>query len=313
MKAAVIDRYGAAYSFKTREMPEPDIKSGEILVRVKASSVNPVDWKIRKGKLKMVTGTDFPKILGADFSGEVVETGSEVREYKKGDAVFGMVSAAKGGAYAEYLKVKPHQLARKPEKLSFAEAAAMPLAGLTALQGLRDHGNLVPKQKVLINGALGGVGSFAVQIVKAMRAEVTGVCSTNNLQLVNNLGALHVIDYTREEVLKPENKYHLIFDTHGNLSFTDGKKCLYDDGIMVTTVHSPKSVFQLALSKFMKNKEMKTFLLRPSKEDLEELTRLVEEDKLHPHIDRTYTLNELSEAHEHSESGHARGKILIQM
>ena len=312
MKAAVIDRYGSAYSFKTREMPEPSIEAGEILVKVKASSVNPVDWKIRRGKLKMVSGTNFPKILGADFSGEVQEVGADIKEYKKGDAVFGMVPAVKGGAYAEYLKVKPHHLALKPENLSYQEAAGIPLAGLTALQGLRDYGMLVPEQKVLINGASGGVGNYAVQIAKAMGAVVTGVCSTRNLEFVKSLGAESVIDYTKEEVLNPQEKYHLIFDAHGSLSFPKAKGSLYDDGIMVTTLPSPKSLLHIVLSKFSKHKEMKAFFLKPNYEDLAELKRLAEEKKLQSPIDRTYSLEELAEAHDYSEAGHARGKIIIQ-
>lgn len=313
MKAAVIDRYGSAYSFKTREMPEPTLKAGEILLRVEASSVNPIDWKIRQGKLKIVSGTNFPKILGADFCGEVVETGADIKEYKKGDAVFGMMPAVKGGAYAEYLKVKLHNLAKKPENISCEEAAGIPLAGLTALQGLRDYGRLTPGQKVLINGASGGVGTLAVQIAKAIGAVVTGVCSTRNLDLVKKLGAENVIDYAKEEVLNPQQKYHLIFDTHGNLSFSKAKESLYDEGIMVTTLPSAKSLFDIVLSKFSSHKEMKTFFIKSNHEDLAELKRLVEEGKLHPQIDRIYSLEELPEAHEHSEGGHARGKIIIRV
>ena len=312
MKAAVIDRYGPAHCLKVREMPEPELGEDEILVKVKASSVNPVDWKIRQGKLKIVTGTDFPKILGADFSGDVVETGTQIKDYKKGDAVFGIIPAVKGGAYAEYLKVKPQKLALKAKNISYEAAAATPLAGLTALQGLRDYGNLMPGQKVLINGASGGVGTFAVQIAKAVGAIVTGVCSTRNLELVKSLGAENVLDYTKEEVLNPQQQYHLIFDAQGNLSFNKAKKCLYDDGQLVTTLPSPKSIFEILLSKFNKNKGMKTFFITPNHEDLVELKRLTEEGKLQPQIDRTYPLEELAEAHEYSEGGHARGKIIIQ-
>lgn len=311
MKAAVIDRYGSPYGFQIREMPEPVPKADEILVQVKASSVNPVDWKIRKGNLKIVTGTDFPKILGSDFSGEVVETGTEIKDYKKGDAVFGIIPAVKGGAYAEYVKVKPSKLAIKPANIGYEEAAAIPLAGLTALQGLRDHGQLRPEQRVLINGASGGVGSFAVQIAKAMGAVVTGVCSTRNLELVKELGAEHVIDYTKEEVLSAQQKYHLIFDVQGNLSFSKAKKSLYDDGLMVTTLPSLKSLAEVMLSKLTRHKKMKTFFLKPNHADLADLKRLAEEGKMKSRIDRTYKLEELPEAHEYSEEGHARGKIII--
>jgi NADPH:quinone reductase-like Zn-dependent oxidoreductase len=313
MKAAVIDRYGPAYSFKIREMPEPEIKDSEILVKVKASSVNPVDWKIRRGKVKLVTGMKFPKILGADFCGEVVEKGSSIHDYQKGDQVYGMVNAAVGGAYAQYLIAKPQHLAPKPNSLKAEEAASVPLAGLTALQGLRDHAQLSPEQKVLINGASGGVGTFAVQIAKSMGARVTGVCSTDNLQTVNNLGAVDVIDYTKEEVLNPQDKYHVIFDTQGNLPFHKASKCLYDEGIMVTTVHQPWNLLQIVLSKFSKHKSMKTFLVVASPQDLEELKNLVERRQLHPVLDKTYPLENIAEAHEYSQTGHARGKIAISI
>lgn len=312
MKAAVIYRYGPAHSFKINQVQEPSIGEAELLIKVKASSVNPVDWKIRQGKLKIITGTDFPKILGADFSGEIVEIGSPVNGYKIGDQVYGMVRAAIGGAYAEFLKVKAKNIAPKPEKLSHEEAAAIPLAGLTALQGLRDYGMLAPEQKVLINGASGGVGTYAVQIAKAIGANITGVCSTSNLQLVNNLGAKDVIDYKKEEVLKPGNQYHLIFDTIGNLSFSKAKECLYDGGILVSTLPSPKGILQFLLSKFTKHKGMKFFMLNPQKEDLMELNKLVDQDKIRSIIDSTFALEDIAQAHDRSEGGHARGKIVIK-
>lgn len=311
MKAALIYRYGSPQSFKINDVEEPAINEDEVLVKVKASSVNPVDWKIRKGKLKFITGVDFPKILGADFSGEVAGTGSSVKNYRTGDQVYGMVRAAIGGAYAGYVKVKERYLASKPEKISHGEAAGVPLAGLTALQGLRDHGKLTPEQKVLINGASGGVGTYAVQIAKAVGARVTGVCSTKNLQLVNNLGATDVIDYKKEEVLKPGQKYHLIFDTIGNLPFSKAKNCLYDGGTLVSTTPSPKGVIHFLISKLTPKKNMKFFLLNPQHDDLTELNRLIEEDSLHSVIDSTFPLEDIADAHERSEGGHARGKIII--
>ncbi|WP_017731020.1 NAD(P)-dependent alcohol dehydrogenase [Nafulsella turpanensis] len=313
MKAAVIERYGPPYSLKIRQMPQPEIGTSELLVKVSASSVNPVDWKIRQGDLKIVTGNDFPKILGADFCGEVVAVGAGVSGYEKGDKVFGMERAVKGGAYAEYLKVKPSTLAPKPAKLSDEEAAALPLAGLTALQGLRDFGRLEKDDKVLINGASGGVGTFAVQIAKAMGAHVTGVCSTSKLEMVKLLGAEKVIDYTTEKVLKPEDKYHLIFDAHGNLSFGEAQKCLYDDGMLVTTLPSVKSILDIGFSKLQKHKQMKTFFITPNHADLMELKRLVDEGKLKVVIDKVYPLEELDLAHSYSETGHARGKIAISI
>ena len=314
MKAAVIDRYGPSYSFKVRQMPDLSISNdSEILVKVKASSVNPVDWKIRQGKLKLVTGMNFPKILGADFSGEVVETGSAVSQFKKGDQVYGMVRAVNGGAYAEYVKVKENHIALKPENMEAEEAAAIPLAGMTALQGLRDHGKLASGDKILVNGASGGVGTYAVQIAKAMGAQVTGVCSTRNLELVKELGATNVIDYTKEDVLKPGTKYHLIFDTHGNLSFHKAKKCLYDDGVLVSTAPSAKNMLDLGFSKLSSHKNMQIYMLNPGQSDLLDLKKLVEVGKLKSVIDRTYSIEDIAEAHEHNEGGHTRGKVAIKM
>lgn len=312
MKAAVIYRYGSAKRFKIAQVEEPHIREDEILVKVKASSVNPVDWKIRQGKLKIITGADFPKILGADFSGKVSCTGSSVKNYKPGDEVYGMVRAAIGGAYAGFVKVKEKSLAPKPAKLSYEEAAALPLAGLTALQALRDHGKLTPDQKVMINGASGGVGTLAVQIAKAMGAIVTGVCSSKNLQLVSNLGATEVIDYNNEEVLKPGQKYHLIFDTIGNLPFSKAKNCLYDGGILLNATPSAKGIYYFLRSKLSRHKNMKFFMLHPQQEDLLELNRLTEEGSLRVVIDSTYSLEEIADAHERSEGGHARGKIVLK-
>ncbi len=313
MKAAVIYRYGPAYSFKINDMPEPTLGESEVLVKVKASSVNPVDWKIRQGKLKLITGYDFPKVLGADFAGEVVSTGSPDSRYKPGDKVFGMERAVKGGAYAGYITVKEKYIAPKPESMSFEEAAAIPLAGMTALQGLRDQGKLAPDDKVLINGASGGVGTYAVQIAAAMGAQVTGVCSTRNLDLVKKLGAQSVIDYTREPVLVPGKKYHLIFDTHGNLSFRNAKKSLYDGGILVSTLPSPKSLVDLGISKLNSHKHMEIFVLHPGHDDLADIKKLADEGKLTSVIDSTYPLEEISEAHERSEGGHVSGKVIIKI
>ena len=313
MKAAVIERYGPPYSLKIRQVSQPEIGNGDLLIKVKASSVNPVDWKIRQGDLKIVTGTCFPKILGADFSGEVAAVGAGVTGYKRGDKVFGMERAVKGGAYAEYLKIKPATLAPKPEKLTDEEAASLPLAGLTALQGLRDFGKLEKGDKVLINGASGGVGAFAVQIARAMGARVTGVCSTRKLELVKSLGAEKLIDYTQEKVLKPEEQYHLIFDAHGNLPFSKAKKCLYDSGRLTTTLPSVKSILDIGLSQLEKHKQMKTFFITPKHADLMELRRLVEEGKLKVVLDKVYPLDEVDQAHSYSETGHARGKIAISI
>ena len=226
MKAVVINRYGAADVLEYREVEKPAINDDEILVEVYASSVNPVDWKVRQGQLKIITGKKFPRILGCDFSGKIAEIGKNIKNYKVGDEIYGMVSALKGGAYAEYVKVSLENILAKPRNLDFEQAAAVPLAGLTALQSLRNLGKIKQGDRVLINGCSGGVGSFAIQIAKSFDANVTGICSSKNIEFSKNLGADNVIDYTRKNILERDETYDIFFDVVGNQSFSQIKKLL---------------------------------------------------------------------------------------
>jgi NADPH:quinone reductase-like Zn-dependent oxidoreductase len=210
MKAAVINGYGAPEVLQYTEVEKPQIKPNQMLVRVYASSVNPIDWKIRKGMLKVLTGNKFPMILGFDVSGEVVEVGTQVTQFKPGDSIYAHLNQLPGGAYAEYAAVAEKSAAAKPTNMSHEEAAAVPLAAMTALQAWRDEGNLKLGQKVLINGASGGVGTFAVQIAKVLGAEVTAVCGTRNLEMVKSLGADRLIDYKQQDFTKDTTKYENI-------------------------------------------------------------------------------------------------------
>ncbi|MEH2421932.1 MAG: NAD(P)-dependent alcohol dehydrogenase [Nostoc sp.] len=310
MKAVVIRRYGAAEVLQYEDVEQPKIQPMQLLVKVRASSVNPIDWKIRQGMLSLIIGSKFPKILGFDVAGEVVEVGSGVTRFKPGDAIYGSTSFP-GGGYAEFAAVPENLVALKPTNLSYEEAASVPLAALTALQGLRDQGNIQTGQTVLINGAAGGVGSFAVQIAKALGAVVTGVSSTKNLDLVKSLLADRVIDYTQQDFAQDTAQYEIIFDAVGKRSLSQTKSVLKPNGIYITTQPSPETVVQSVLTTFLPGQKAKFFFEKPNTQDLVYLKELIEAGKIRVVIDRTYPLQELAAAHDYSETGRAVGKIAI--
>ncbi len=311
MKAAVIHRYGSADVLQYEDVAPPKIKADELLVKVHASCINPADWKIRKGMLKIVTGNKFPMILGFDLAGEVVEVGANVTRFTIGDSIYGTLKPPNAGAYAEFVAVSENCAVLKPTNISYTEAASIPVAGLTALQGLRDQGNIKPGQAVLINGASGGVGTFAVQIAKILGAEVTGVCSTKNLDFVKSLGADRVIDYTQQDFTQEPTQYDIIFDAVGKQSFSDCKKVLKPNGIYVTTLPTPENILPGIVTKFIPGKKAKLVLESPKAQDLVYLKELIEAGKLRIVIDRTYPLQEIAAAHTYSETGRAVGKIAI--
>ena len=312
MKAAIINRYGSADALKIKDVPRPTPAEDEVLVRVRASSVNPVDWKIRKGNLKLLTGKEFPKILGSDFSGEIVEAGTKTDGYQPGQQVYGMNNAVKGGAYGEYLAVKISKLAPKPTSLSHVEAAAVPLAALTALQSLK-KGGIRAGQKVLVNGASGGVGSFAVQIARAYHASVDGVCSSRHIELVQQIGADRVINYEKEDVLPSTPTYDLILDAHGGLSYGKARKALREGGQMVSTLPSPKGIFWLLFSKVQGSKNLHFIMVNSNPTDLSELRTFIDDGQVKPVIDSVFPLEDIDEAHRKSEEGHPGGKIVVSL
>jgi NADPH:quinone reductase-like Zn-dependent oxidoreductase len=277
MKAVVIRQYGSADVLQYEDVAPPKIKPDQLLVKVHATCVNPVDWKTRKGMLKILTGNKFPMILGYDLAGEVVEVGSNVTRFRIGDQIYATLSPLSGGAYAEFAAVPERFAALKPTNMSYAEAASVPMVGLTALQALRDQGKIQPGQAVLINGASGGVGIFAVQIAKVLGAEVTGVCSTKNLDLVKSLGAdaqgqaatrLRVIDYTQQDFTQDTVQYDIIFDAVGKRSFSDCKKVLKPSGVYVTTLPTPENLLQRVLTTFIPGKKAKFVFESPNAQDL---------------------------------------------
>lgn len=312
MKAVVIRRYGSAEVLHLEEVEQPKIKPDQLLVKVHASSVNPIDWKTRKGMLSILTGNKFPLILGFDVAGEVVEVGSQVTRFKVGDAIYGSTSFP-GGAYAEFAAISENLATPKPNNLSYAEAATIPLAALTALQALRDLGNIKSGQRVLINGASGGVGIFAVQIAKALGAEVTGVCSSDNLNLVKSLNADLVIDYTHQDFTEGNVQYDIIFDAVAKRAFSNCRKVLKPNGVYISTLPTPEVIVQGFLTMFLPGQKVKFVLEQPNSQDLIYLKELIETGKMRTVIDRTYPLEELAAAHEYSEGERTVGKIAIAL
>lgn len=318
MKAVLIRQFGPPEVMQIEEVEQPSVSSGQALVRVHYSSVNPVDWKIRNGSLRLLTGSKFPMRLGFDIAGEVVATGASVTGFNKGDRVFGMLNFRQLGAYAEYVSAGENNLAIIPKDLDFKEAAAVPLAGLTAYQALHYKGKIKSGKTVLINGASGGVGSFAVQIARAVGAAVTGVCGAHNTDLVKSQGAERVIDYAKEDFTELPDRYDIIFDAAGSRSFFTVRKSLKTSGRYITTLPNKSSdilsfFLTSLLPPFFNWKKSAYINVRPSGSDLNNLSLLIREKKVAPLIDRVFSMEELAEAHKYSETGRARGKIVIKI
>ncbi len=321
MKAIVCTKYGPPDGLQLQEVAKPAPKADEVLVEVHAASVNAYDWHLLTADIFLVRlmggGLRRPKkaIPGVDIAGRIEAAGSNVRQFRPGDEVFGDIAACAEGGFAEYVAVPEHALALKPAALSFEEAAAVPMAAITALQGLRDHGKIQAGQKVLINGASGGVGTFAVQIAKAFGAEVTAVCSTRNLDLARTLGADRVIDYTQEDFTRTGQTYDLILAANGYQPLSAYKRALTPQGIYVMAGGKPGQIFQaMLLGSWLSEKGGKKlggFTARANQKDLVVLKELLEAGKVVPVIDRRYSLSEAAEALRYLGAGHARGKVVI--
>jgi NADPH:quinone reductase-like Zn-dependent oxidoreductase len=322
MKAIVYRCYGSPDVLELEDIAKPVPADNEVLVKVHAASVNPLDWHYMRGSpyiMRLSSGLGAPgdASLGVDFAGTVESTGGNVKQFKPGDEVFGGTS----GAFAEYVTVgEDRALVLKPANMTFEQAASVPVAAITALQALRDKGKIKPGQKVLINGASGGVGTFAVQIAKSFGADVTGVCSTRNVEMVRSIGADQVIDYTQEDYTKSGQHYDLIIDNVGNHSLLENRRALNPDGIFVI-IGGPKGnwlgplmspVKALMLSPFV-GQEFVMLLAKLRKDDLAILGDLMQAGKVTPVIDRRYRLREVPAAIRYSEEGHARGKIVVNL
>ena len=322
MKAIVYTEYGSPDVLQLREVEKPTPQENEVLVKVEATSVNAADWHLLTADIFLVrlnAGLLKPKntILGCDIAGRVEAVGRDVTKFKPGDSVFGDVFGHYYGGFAEYVTASESDLALKPANLSFEEAAAVPLAAKTALQGLRDLGQIQAGQEVLINGASGGVGTFAVQIAKYFGAEVTAVCSTRNLDMAHILGADHVIDYTKEDFTQNGHRYDLILAANGYHPISDYKRALNPKGHYVMTGGSIAQFFQVMLRGPRMSKkddqQMVGLTLKPNPKDLPLLKELLEAGKVAPVIDKRYSLSEVPEALRYFGEGHAKGKISITM
>lgn len=323
MKAIVYTKYGPPDVLQLKEVEKPSPKDNELLIKVKAASVNAADWHLMRAKpfLVRIMGMGFLKpkneILGADIAGIVEEAGKNVKQFRVGDEVFGDIFYCGLGGFAEYVCAEEEALVSKPASVTFENAAAVPLAALTALQGLRTMGQIQAGQKVLINGASGGVGTFAVQLAKYFGAEVTAVCSTGNIDMMYTLGADHVIDYTREDFTRNTQSYDLILAANGYHSIFDYRRALKRDGKYVMTGGSGGQMFQAVLLgpliTMTGSKKMGNLSSKPNKKDLLFIKELLEDGKLKPVLDRRYQLSEVAEAVRYLEDGHARGKIVINI
>ncbi len=313
MKAAIINNFGSPDVFKIEELPEPVPASNEVLVEVKASSVNPVDWKSRKGHHRLILGAPFPIVLGYDLAGIVKKTGKNITRFKPGDRVYGRSDKKYGGAYAELAVTSEYTLAMMPKELNFEEAAAIPLACLTALQGLRDKAGLKKEDRVLIIGASGGVGHFALQCAKIFGANITAVASYRHEDYIKKLQPDFFIDYTKEDFRKSVCRYQCIFDAVGKESFLTVKHLLDKNGIYITLLPRPKILLHKFLSLFTEGKKVKTFLMKSNYRDLKWVNKHVENGNIIPRVDKVFRINEIAEAHRYSEKGHAGGKIIVSM
>lgn len=313
MRAAITTAYGDSDVLEIQDVPAPKVKRNTVLVKVYASSVNPIDWKIRRGDVKIITGRTPPRILGGDFAGEVLKIGGGVKGFKKGDKVYGLVPANKGGAYAEVLRVKKDNLCHMPTGLSFEEAASVPLASMTALQSLQDLAALEKGDNVLITGCTGGVGAPAVQIAKTLGAKVTGTCSARNMSHARALGADEVLDYTKETGVKVKDAYDVVFDAAGSLSFRKCNRSMRAGGIYVRTLPSFDTLVLGGLLNLVGSKRRKHVMVKSNTADLETLKSWLESGALTPQVAEVYPLSEIATAHSQSQSGTVRGKIVIRI
>jgi NADPH:quinone reductase-like Zn-dependent oxidoreductase len=327
MRAIVQDRYGSPQDvLRLEDIATPQVKDDEVLVRVRAAAVNPADWHLVRGEpyiARLQWGLRTPKnpVPGCDLAGQVEAVGTGVTRLHPGDEVYGSSFMRGFGALAEWAAVPHELLATKPSNLSFGDAAGVPVAGMTALQGLRDHGRVEPGHKVLIVGASGGVGTFAVQLAKHLGAEVTGVCRTRNVDMVRSLGADHVVDYTKDDPAQGGQRYDFIFQLAGTRSASELRRALTPNGTLVLSsgessgrIIGPigRVVKASALAPFV-SQRLLSFTVTPNAEDLKSLTELIEAGAVSPVIDRRYPLAEAPEAIRYQEEGHARGKVLVDV
>jgi NADPH:quinone reductase-like Zn-dependent oxidoreductase len=322
MKAMVQDKYGSAEVLELRDIDKPTIGDHDVLVHVQAAGVNPADWAVMSGLpyiARPVYGMRKPKIRvrGTDVAGQVEAVGTSVTRFRPGDEVFGWCS----GSFADYAAASEDALALKPNNLTFEQAASVPMAGLVALQAVRDHGKVQAGQKVLINGASGGIGTFAVQIAKSIGADVTGVCSTRNVELVRSIGADHVIDYSHDDFTQTGDRYDFILDNVSNHSLSALRRALTPTGMLIPNGGNFGNRWFSSAGRLLRatvlfrfgSQTLGRFLVAPKHEDLVALKELIEAGKVTPVIDHTYPMSETAKAIDRVGVGHAQGKVVITM
>ncbi|WP_258102115.1 NAD(P)-dependent alcohol dehydrogenase [Marinoscillum pacificum] len=316
MKAVVYEKYGFPDILELKELPRPEPGSDQVLIKVLAASVNKADWHLLTGDpfpVRLMAGLTKPKnkVLGADVVGVVERIGSNVTQFKIGDEVYGDLSGTGFGAFAEYALTNENQLAQKPSNLTYEQTAALPMAAITALQGLRDKGKIREDDEVLINGASGGVGGFAIQVAKAFGAQVTAVCSTDKMCAASEQGADLVIDYKRVDFIKGDKQYDLVFDVIGNHGISDLSKILKPKGRYVTCAFSMSLALLGPWYKVRQGKQFINLMASNSSSDLKTIARLAEEGCITPRIQRVYTLDDVPEALQYMANGGMEGKLVV--
>ena len=310
MKAVEYDRYGSATELALRDVPRPIPGPGELLVRVRAAALNPKDVIVRSGKFRLLSGRGFPKRVGFDWSGEIAELGAGVTGVTIGAAYYGMLDGYQGGACAEYVTVRPADCSPKPSRLDHALAATAPLAASTALQALRDVARLEPGMRVLVNGASGGVGVFAIQIARLLGATVTSTSGAANLELCRKLGAEMALDYRASDPLTGAERFDVVFDVFGNRTLRDARRVLTERGVFVKTVPKARDLFDVIRTRFSRSRAH-LVVVRPRARDLELIARWLDEGKVIPVVDKVYPLDRIRDAETHVETKHTRGKVVV--
>ena len=312
MKAALINAFGEPLVFAIGEIPEPVLGDHDVLIEAKAGSVNPIDWKQRMGNHRFLFGSPFPIMLGYDVSGIVKKTGTKVTDFKKGDTVCGVLNNKYGGALGQFVCGHQKCFAHVYSTLDLAQLAVLPLSGLTALQALRDKGKISTGKKVLVIGAAGGVGHYAIQIARIYESKVFAVSSEKHKPFIDTLAENTFIDYTKENILEFKERFDIIFDTVGKYSFPKCKHLLLRGGIYINNLPRPKILYHKLLALFTHRKKAKTLLMRHVSGDLQLLVDWVQAEHIKLHIDKEFSIHQMAEAHTYSEAGHTEGKILIR-
>lgn len=312
MKAAVINRFGGPEVFEISQIDVPEIAEDELLIEVKGGSLNPIDWKQRKGNHRFIFGSKFPIVLGYDVSGVVVKTGTKVQRFNIGDKVCGVLNNKYGGGLAQFTSGTESCFTIIDDAVQIAEAAVLPLSGLTALQVLRDKAGIKAKQKLLLIGAAGGVGHYALQIASIYGADIVAVSSDRHRNFISNLADCQFVDYTKTDIRKLSKRFDIVFDTIGTYPFPDYHHLLYPGGIHVNILPRPKILYHKILALFTKGKKAQTLLMKHSSEDLQLLMEWIVEKKLKLCIHKEFTLEQIGEAHAYMQEGHTEGKILIR-